>query len=359
MSAELRNALAGLADANAYRTTDLDAARQHIGALFVPHRLEVVGCRQTLDVCIGRARIEGLSLIYHRHGASVRVRPEPLRDFFLLQIPLRGEAYIKIDQLELCCNTKQAVMISPTAGVDMRFSAGCEQLIARIEKSDLERQLEAQLGRDLGAPLEFAPAVSLATPGAQQISALLRLITASVLDGEGMSRSAIARKHMVSLLLSGLLTCLDHNYRNELIRGNSRPKPPYIGKAQDFIHKNVREPIGPEEIAAAVHVSTRALYAGFGMSLNTTPMRYLKRLRLDLVRDSLAKLDPQHASVTTVAMEHGFQHLGHFCTAYKERFDELPHETLSKRCQPTCDFDSPSASKSDRGGAAQGRFLKA
>ena len=349
MSVELRSNLSLLADADSYRTSDLDAARQHIGSLFVPHLLDVVGCRQVLDVSIGRARIEGVSLVYHRHGASVRVRPEPLRDFYLLQIPIRGEAHVRIGGQMLRCNPKQAVMISPTIGVDMRFSAGCEQLIVRIEKCDLLRHLEAQLCRDAEAPLEFAPAVPLGTPGAQQITALLRLIIAAVFDGEGICRSAIARKHLVSLLLSGLITCLDHNYRDELFRGSGRRKPPpYIVMAQDYIHRNLGDPIGPEDIAVAVHVSTRTLHAGFEANLNTTPMRYLKRLRLDLVRDSLSKADSPQPSVTSVALEHGFQHLGHFCAAYKERFGELPHETLQRRSRHEIRFDCAAASTADR-----------
>jgi hypothetical protein len=111
MNVEMANAFSWLADADAYRTNDLDTARQYIGALFVPHRLNVLGHRQMLDVRIGRADIEGVSFVYHRHGVRVRVRPEPLKDFFLLQIPLRGEVHLKIDQREINCSTGWAVMI--------------------------------------------------------------------------------------------------------------------------------------------------------------------------------------------------------------------------------------------------------
>jgi AraC-like DNA-binding protein len=331
MNVERWNSLAALGSEHAYRTSDLDAAREHIGSLFVPHYLDVIGGGQRLDVCVSRARMEGVSLVYHRHGASVRVRPEPFRDFFLLQIPVSGEASIRFGQQELTCNTTQAVMISPHLGVDMRFGSGCEHLIVRIEKCELERHLERQLGRDLRRPLEFAPAVPLLTPGGQEIKALLQLMTASLLDGQGMCSSPITRKHMVSLLLSGLLTCLENNYREELAQGVQVPKPAYIRKAQEFIATNVREPIGPDEIAAAAQVSARALYAGFKTSLNTTPMRYLRQLRLDMVHEMLTKVDPRRASVTDIALQLGFQHLGHFCTAYKERFGELPRDTLGKK----------------------------
>jgi transcriptional regulator GlxA family with amidase domain len=152
----------------------------------------------------------------------------------------------------------------------------------------------------------------------------------SLTDREGISRSPIARSNMVSLLLSGLLSCLDHNYRDELARGSDRMRPAYIAKAEAFIKENVRRPIAPEDIAAAVHVSTRALFAGFMTYLNTTPMRYLKDLRLEMVRQVLLKLEPQDTSVTTIAMDYGFVHLGHFCAAYQKKFGEQPRKTLHK-----------------------------
>jgi AraC-like DNA-binding protein len=329
MNLELSRTLPRLANINPYRTDDLDAAREHISSLFVPHRLDVIGRHQVLDVCISRAQIEGVSLVYHRHGAHVSVRPQLLRDFFLLQIPIRGEAFVTVDKHKVHCSPKQAVMISPTLGVDMTFGEGCEQLIVRIERTDLEHHVEQQLGRRIEAPVEFAPAVPLTTTAAQEITSLLRFMTVTLTEAGGICSSAIARKHMASLLISGLTSCLDHNYREEMFEGVvSRPRPAFISKAQEFIRSNIGEVIGPQDIAEAVDVSTRTLFAGFKTYLNTTPMRYLKDLRLDMVRATLSSMESRNASVTTIAMNYGFLHLGHFCAAYKRRFGELPRDTL-------------------------------
>ena len=328
MHPELSRTLPRLAGFNPYITDDLDAAREHISSLFVPHRLDIVGRHQALDVCISRAQIEGVSLIYHRHGACVSVRPQLLRDFFLLQIPIRGEAFVTVDKEEVHCCPSQAVMISPTLGVDMKFGEGCEQLIVRVERKDLEHHLEQQLGRHIELPVEFSPAVPLTTSGAREVTSLLRFMTTALTDSNGISSSPVARKNMASLLISGLITCLDHNYREAMAENVARPRPAYISKAQEFIRQNIAEPIGPEEIAEAVNVSTRALFAGFKSYLNTTPMRYLKDLRLDMVHQALSSTEPRRASVTTIAMNYGFLHLGHFCAAYKQRFGELPRETL-------------------------------
>lgn len=329
MRLELANTSRQLAGFNPYLTHDLDEAREHISSLFVPHRLDVVGRNQVLDVQISKARLEGISLIYHRHGASVSVRPQLLRDFFLLQIPIRGQSYVTVDKQEVHCSPKQAVMISPTLGVEMTFGEGCEQLIVRIEKTDLELQMEQHLGRRIEVPVTFAPAVPLDTSPAREITSLLHYMTMTLTETGGISSSSIAKKHMASLLISALINCLDHNYQEELAEGKAWPRSAYIAKAQNYMRKNFAEPIGPEDVARAIDVSARALYAGFRAYLNTTPMRYLKDLRLDMVHQALMSLESHRTSVTTIAMNCGFSHLGHFCAAYKQKFGELPHETLS------------------------------
>ena len=107
--------------------------------------------------------------------------------------------------------------------------------------------------------------------------------------------------------------------------------PGYVKAAQDYIEDSMSLNLTPEEIAEAVNVSPRALYAGFRRHLQTTPMRYLKSVRLMRVQQALKKADPAACSVSQIALDHGFAHFGHFSVAYKAEFGELPSETLRKR----------------------------
>ena len=59
---------------------------------------------------------------------------------------------------------------------------------------------------------------------------------------------------------------------------------------------------------------------------DTTPMNALRALRLDAARQRL--LDGACANVTEAALAVGFGHLGRFSEYYKERFGELPRQTL-------------------------------
>ncbi len=58
-------------------------------------------------------------------------------------------------------------------------------------------------------------------------------------------------------------------------------------------------------------------------------MELLRNLRLDAARQRL--LSERSSSVTDVALEFGFGHLGRFSAYYRSRFGELPRQTLLER----------------------------
>jgi AraC family ethanolamine operon transcriptional activator len=60
------------------------------------------------------------------------------------------------------------------------------------------------------------------------------------------------------------------------------------------------------------------------------PATYLRRLRLNGVHRALRRKNGGSITVTDVALEFGFWHLGRFAEQYKELFGESPHETLHR-----------------------------
>jgi transcriptional regulator GlxA family with amidase domain len=68
-------------------------------------------------------------------------------------------------------------------------------------------------------------------------------------------------------------------------------------------------------------LSLRSLQAGFRQWRNATPNAYLRQVRLRLVREELLRSDKE-SNVTTVALQHGFMHLGRFSAQYRAAFGE-------------------------------------
>ncbi|NRG39509.1 AraC family transcriptional regulator [Rathayibacter sp. VKM Ac-2835] len=108
------------------------------------------------------------------------------------------------------------------------------------------------------------------------------------------------------------------------------PRNGSVRSAVEFVHENAHLPIGPIEIAAAAHLSVRGLQVAFQRLLGTTPLQYVRDVRLDRVHADLRLGDPTRSSVALTARRWGFGHLGRFSAAYASRFGEYPSSTLGR-----------------------------
>ncbi len=102
-------------------------------------------------------------------------------------------------------------------------------------------------------------------------------------------------------------------------------------RARSFIEENYRNAIRIEDLCTVTGVGLRTLQRCFPEYFTLTITDYIKTVRLEAVRRHLAAADPAHDSVSRIAVEHGFTHLGRFAILFRERFGESPNETLRGR----------------------------
>jgi transcriptional regulator GlxA family with amidase domain len=99
--------------------------------------------------------------------------------------------------------------------------------------------------------------------------------------------------------------------------------------AIDFIEANAQRDVRAADIADAASVSVRAVQLAFRRHLDTTPMTYLRRVRLAQAHEQLAAGDRQcGATVSEIATRWGFFNAGRFSALYRDIYDELPKQTL-------------------------------
>jgi transcriptional regulator GlxA family with amidase domain len=77
-----------------------------------------------------------------------------------------------------------------------------------------------------------------------------------------------------------------------------------------------------------VHLSPRALQAGFRRHLATPPIAYLRDVRLRRAREALTSADPDVTTVRAVAVSVGMWHRSRLAAAYRETCGEQPSDTL-------------------------------
>jgi AraC-like DNA-binding protein len=106
-------------------------------------------------------------------------------------------------------------------------------------------------------------------------------------------------------------------------------KPVLLRRALDYIEANVARDICLADIADAVHVTPRAVQYMFRRHLETTPLQYLRDLRLGYARRDLLAGDRSNDTVSAIAARWGFAHTGRFAVLYRQRFGQSPHQTLA------------------------------
>jgi AraC-like DNA-binding protein len=107
--------------------------------------------------------------------------------------------------------------------------------------------------------------------------------------------------------------------------------PASVRRAVAFIQNNPELDISVADIARAAHVSVRAVQLAFRRHLDTTPMRYLRRVRLDLAHTDLQATNPADGvTVTDIAMRWGYADPSRFAAEYRTAYGEHPHVTLRR-----------------------------
>lgn len=111
---------------------------------------------------------------------------------------------------------------------------------------------------------------------------------------------------------------------------SSRARRRIVVAADEYLRAHMDRPIYTEELCDALAVSASSLAEAFRAVFVISPHRFLKLRRLSMVRAALRSPDGPAPLVKSVALAHGFWHLGQFAHDYRETFGESPSETLAR-----------------------------
>jgi AraC-like DNA-binding protein len=309
----------------AVRTRDLDEAIDAVTKVYCPHTIEVMGRARGIDALLNVRYSTFQPLVGLSYSASVEIDAQNMSRLFLMMHCARGTA-----------STTQEYRKAEKAGQTMPFSANFDTKLwfdpAFLQKSvrlDMER-LEAQCARWLGHPLEEPLRFEL-RPFSDELEQIWQRTLAYGWSSEecGLPLAGAARAALDEYLLALLLHHHSHNYSEELAQSVPAPVPGVVRRAERFIIDNADAQIAISDVADHLGISLRSLQAGFRQWRETTPTAFLRRIRLQLVRDELLR-SAKEASVTAVALQHGFSHLGRFSAQYRSAFGEDPSATLRR-----------------------------
>lgn len=311
-------------------TSDLGKAEAHISEIFCPHRLTPIDSLPCDGVRLQHRPLHSTSLNTLSYGQAVFIDPAIFKDFYLLQVPLSGLARINCAGQEIDIGVGDAALLPATEKLGMEWSRDCSNLVLRIDRLAMQNCLEQLIGNHLTDPIQFDAKLRWGHNENDMLRELLRLVDTILPEQPALAGCRTALWHFEQSMMCALLFGHNHNYRRGLEGGISPAAPRQVKAAEEYISMNAKEPISIEDLVQVSGVSARALFESFRRFRGMSPMRYVRRHRLEGARADLLSASAD-AKVTDIAIKWGFLQLGRFAVEYKRQFGESPSATLKRR----------------------------
>ena len=160
--------------------------------------------------------------------------------------------------------------------------------------------------------------------------AVVEHLRRDVLGNEEVLASRLSRSTILRDLVAALVETFPNPVRDALAAsaGHGSVGASTWQRAVAYIEEHARDEIGLSDIAAAAGIGARALQLAFRRHADTTPLGYLRRVRLQRAHPGLLAGAPAQVPAGTVASRWGFAHHANFSTLYLRAYGRSPSVTL-------------------------------
>ncbi|MBK1783414.1 AraC family transcriptional regulator [Prauserella cavernicola] len=306
----------------------VDEAEQTLADAYLPLRLFPRASASLVDIGLDATLFGSVTLGSIRFGEDVAVRTEPPVNVHV-NFPLAGRYRSRAGRAEeVLCSPGGATALMPGEPIEAHWEAGTDQVCLMFRTADVERELESLLGEPLRERLVFTEWMDLNTPSGHAWLAAVRLARSQTEYAAGLLRHELTTRRLEQIVIDGLLTSPWHNYSEQLLDERLTAGRRAVRRAVELLRARPEHPWTLGSLCAEVSVSAGTLCAGFREFTGTTPMAYLRTVRMDHVRAELLAAGADETTVTHSAHRWGFAHLGRFSADYRSRFGEPPSATL-------------------------------
>ncbi|MBW0091625.1 helix-turn-helix domain-containing protein [Pseudonocardia sp. KRD-184] len=309
-------------------TRSLDEARDAVTRIYLEH--ELTAPTDHLEMTLNAVTDRHFTLGYLTYRSAAKLVMPATEDNYHVNLTVAGRT--DADRTDggraSTHGGRSGIVLAPDQRNTVRWSPDAEQLILKIPRRSLENHLGDLLGRPVNDVVDFDFGLDLSTAQGTTLLASVEFLARELDRPGGLADLPLAREQFEAFVMTQLLHAGRHQYSDDL---RAPAEPLRHGRLQpvlDYMEQHADEPLTPQELARVGCMSVRTLHASFQQALGESPMSHLRRIRLDHVRAELLRSDPSVTLVTDVAVRWGFLHQSRFAQQYRERFGELPRDTL-------------------------------
>ncbi len=239
--------------------------------------------------------------------------------FLTIMLPTRGVTRVRMDRKERVIAEGGALALGPSerwTQVDPRCN---RDFRANVAKIDLKRVGPGKVFPDVTTD----PVVPISTAALEGFRGLIRYQFADLTSPAPTLVHQPASDLFAALVLEHLRHLLASDGADSALDGSHDD---IVRRAIEYMSACSSDPLTVPAIAEVVGVSTRRLQDAFRLTTGRTPWERLAEIRLENARTRL--LAAAGPSVTVIAFDCGFSHLGRFAQAYRTTYGEAPSVTL-------------------------------
>ncbi|UXT20416.1 AraC family transcriptional regulator [Agrobacterium tumefaciens] len=201
--------------------------------------------------------------------------------------------------------------------------------VLRLNWTVIAQTVTAVLETPLIGTMELMPVLDISTAAGQLVGSLAQTIIIGMRNNGPLLHSPIAMSNLTQALADLVVRSVPHRLSYLLNKKVHLIAPRHVRRAVEFMHANIGQPLTMQSVAEAAGVSIRALETGFRDFKGTSPLAYLRTIRLRAVREDL--LDPSNRqSLREICLKWGFFHFGRFSAVYRVAYGENPSETRKR-----------------------------
>lgn len=262
-----------------------------------------------------------------RHSGGLRTYSQPTDALVVVETLEGGPTWVDDGSGRVAGRLKLLPSWAP-------YETGWDDVTARVCMVD-----QAEVVR-VGAELAGLEREAVAFTGSAPVSPALadywsRLAAHvdDVLGSDELMAAPLVRANLVHQLAVAMLATFPNTVRHALCgpggHDEDNGEPGTVRRAVEFMDAHAHEDIGLTEIAEAARIGPRSLQLAFRRHRDTTPLEYLRRVRLESAHRDLQAADPTRGDrVETIAARWGFGHPGRFSVVYREHYGRSPSATL-------------------------------
>ncbi len=329
-----QKSLINLSNHHVLSSKDIDELRYELGQRFTPHELNIAKSNNKLDAHVYSCAVNNLGLLSFAYGDGVPIEAgicdSQCSKVISINFLTSGAGSLEQHHKAIDIAANQGLVIDMSMPFKLKLQ-GYSGIALIFSHNTLQQHALALIGeKSLDIDFQLEKSVDITKPAGQALKNAVVYAMNEMNGALGKLNNPITHTNLENYLLTQFIILHSNTHKSVFESANDQQVlPRNLKRACDYIHAHAHKKITLGELTAYAGCSYRSLQSIFIKVQGVSPMEYLKGVRLEGVRSVLLTADSQRTTVTEIAQQWGFVHMGRFAQMYKKQFGILPSDTLS------------------------------